>query len=88
MTPKNLTPDLAEALDAAGSEPLPVTKPNDTRVYFVVDGDLHERAMKALRHQQNVEAIRRGNEDIEAGEHVSVEEARRLTEEHIRQHAQ
>lgn len=87
MTPKPLTPDLAEALQAAGDEPLPVVDPSNQHVYVVVDLAIHERAMKALRHQQNIESIRRGAESMESGDGMTLEESKQRTEEAIRQHA-
>ena len=88
MTPKPLTPDLAEALQAAGDEPLPVVDPSNQHVYVVVDLAIHERAMKALRHQENIESIRRGAESMESGDGMTLEESKQRTEEAIRQHAQ
>jgi hypothetical protein len=87
MTPKPLSRDLADALHAAGDEPLPVIDPTNQHIYFVVNQKVHERAMNALRHQENVEAIRRGVESMDAGEGMSLEESKRRTEEAIRQHA-
>lgn len=80
MTPKPLTPDLAAALEAAGDDPLPVTNPNDGQVYYVVEGDLHRRAMQALRESEVVESIRRGVADPG----MSLEESQRRTIEAIR----
>ena len=87
MTPKPLSKDLADALNAAGDEPLPVIDLSNQHIYFVVDKEIHERAMKALRHKENVESIRRGVESMEAGNGMTLEESERRTEESIRQHA-
>lgn len=67
MTPKPLSPDIAAALDAAGDEPLPVTNPNDSRLYFVIDSDLYEKAMRALQAREDLAAIEEGIKDMEAG---------------------
>ncbi len=88
MNPKPLNQDLADALQAAGDEPLPVIDLASQQIYFVVDKEIHERAMKALRHQENVASIRRGAESMEAGSGITVEESKRRTEEAIRQQAQ
>jgi hypothetical protein len=88
MNPKPLSQDLADALRAAGDEPLPVIDPSNQHIYFLVDQKVHERAMKALRHQENVESIRLGVESMEAGNGMPLEESKRRTEEAIRQHAQ
>jgi hypothetical protein len=37
------------------------------RVYFLVDEQFHRRAMQALKQQQDVEAIRKGVAQMEAG---------------------
>ncbi len=87
MNPKPLTPDQIEALHAAGDESLPVIDVTTQKVYVVVDSEVHERAMKALRHQENIESIRRGAADMEAGKGMSLEESQRRTEEAIRQHS-
>jgi hypothetical protein len=85
MNPKPLSSDLAEAIHAAGDEPLPVNDVATQHVYVVVDLDVHQRAMKALRHQENVESIRRGAADMEAGRGMTLEESKRRTEAALRQ---
>ena len=74
---------MVDALNAAGNGELEVVSPNDNRVYFVVDGDTHRRAMEALRRQREREAIANGLAQMEAGEGVSLEEARRQTRERL-----
>ena len=75
MTPK-LSQELVAALEAVGNGELEVVNPNDNRVYFVVDGDTHRQAMDALRRQREREAIANGIAQMEAGEVVTLEEAR------------
>jgi len=73
MNPKPITPDQSAALQAAGDQPLSLIDEATQHVYVVVDIDVHEQAMKALRLQQNVNAIREGVADMEAGRHYSLE---------------
>ncbi|MEQ9407578.1 MAG: hypothetical protein RIK87_07605 [Fuerstiella sp.] len=46
------------------------------RVYFIVDGDIHQRAMRALKQQQDLDAIREGIEQMQAGGGTPIAEAR------------
>ena len=46
------------------------------RVYFLVDEQVHRRAMQALKQQQDLEAIRRGVAQMEAGGGTSLQETR------------
>ncbi|HUG71069.1 MAG TPA: hypothetical protein VMM76_25190 [Pirellulaceae bacterium] len=87
MTPKPLTPDLAEALRAAGGEPLAVIDPASQHVYLVVDQAVHERAMNALRYQETVESIRPGVDGMQQGSGITLEESQRRTEKAIRDFA-
>lgn len=77
--PPKLSQELVAALEAVGNGELEVVNPNDNRVYFVVDGDTHRQAMDALRRQREREAIANGIAQMEAGEGVSLEEARNQT---------
>jgi len=45
------------------------------KVYVLVDLQLHERAMEALRQQDDLAAIQSGIEDMEAGRIVPLEQA-------------
>ena len=45
--------------------------------YVIVDEIIHREAMLALQRQQDLEAIRRGVAQMEAGEGIPLEEARR-----------
>jgi hypothetical protein len=82
MTPK-LSQELADALNAAGNGELEVVNPNNNRVYFLVDADIHLRAMDALRRQHERDAIANGITQMEAGEGISLEEARKQTRERM-----
>jgi len=84
MTTK-LTQEIADALRHCGREPLPVIDPTNQQPYFVVEKDMHERAMQALRYVESIESIRRGLQSMEEGRGMSVDESQRRTEEAIRQ---
>ena len=60
-----------------------VIDPDTERTYFLVDGDIHRRAMDALRRQQDHDAIAQGIAELESGEGLSVENARKLTQERL-----
>ncbi len=47
------------------------------KVYFLTDADLHQRAMDALRRQEDRAAIQAGIDDMEAGRVVPYEEVSR-----------
>ena len=83
MTPK-LTQEQYDALHSNGNEPLPVVDPTNQHVYFVVDGETHRQGMAALRQREDLEAIRRGVDDMEAGRGIPIEEARTQTESELR----
>ncbi|MEZ6128998.1 MAG: hypothetical protein R3C59_09965 [Planctomycetaceae bacterium] len=51
------------------------------RVYFLVDADLHQRAMQALQQVEDIAAIQQGIADMEAGRMMSIEESRARTEQ-------
>ncbi|TWT84788.1 hypothetical protein CA13_62680 [Planctomycetes bacterium CA13] len=75
MNPKPLTSDLAEALHASGDK-LPVVDTSDpNRVFVVVDLDVHERAMQALREREDLAAIDEGIAQMEAGQGIPLDEA-------------
>lgn len=46
------------------------------RVYFLVDEQIHRRAMQALKQQQDLEAIRKGIAQMEAGGGTRLQDAR------------
>ena len=78
-----LSNELSRALRATGDNELEVVDPETQRTYVVVDADLHRQAMVALRRQQDREAIAQGIAEMEAGEGMPVEEARRLARERL-----
>lgn len=78
-----LPQELVDALNAAGNGELKVVNPNDNREYFVVDGDTHRQAMDALRRQCDRDAIANGIAQMEAGEGIPLEEARKQARERL-----
>ena len=74
MTEK-LTKELATALHAAGNDRLEVIDPETNRIYLIVDEETHRRAMRALRAQQDCEAVAEGVAQMEAGEGKPAEQA-------------
>ena len=82
MTAK-LTKELAAALHATGDSELEVVDPETGGTYFLVDSDTHRQAMEALRRQQDRDAIAQGIAEMEAGDGISVEDARKLTRESL-----
>ena len=82
MTAK-LTKELTAALHATGESELEVVDPETSRLYFVVDAEIHRQAMDALRRQQDRDAIAQGIAEMEAGEGIPVAEARKLTRERL-----
>ena len=82
MTAK-LTKELAAALHATGDSELEVVDPETERTYFLVDSDTHRQAMEALRRQQDRDAIAQGIAEMEAGDGISVEDARNRTRESL-----
>ena len=63
-----LSDDLQREVDAHAGQPIKVEHPLTHEVYVIVDNDTHERAMKALREQEDLASIARGIEQMEAGE--------------------
>lgn len=74
MTPK-LSQDLVDALNSSGTGELEVVSPTGNRKYYVIDEEIHRRAMEALRRQQDHTAIANGLAQMEAGEGSSLDEA-------------
>ena len=74
MTAK-LTKELAAALHATGESELEVVDPDTQRIYFVVDAEIHRKAMDALRRQQDRDAIAQGIAEMEAGEGIALDDA-------------
>jgi len=82
MTHK-LPKELADALNAGGNTVLEVIDPGNNRTYFVVDEETHRQAMEALRRQRDREAIAEGIAQMNVGDVVSLEEARRQTRQDL-----
>jgi hypothetical protein len=78
-----LNQELVDALLAAGESELEVVDPNSQRTYFVVDAETHRQAKEALLRQRDREAIAQGIAEMEAGEGIPVDEARKLTRERL-----
>ena len=74
MAPK-LNKELSDALNASDNGEVQAIDPKTNKVYVVVDGDLHQRAMTALQQQQDWESIQRGIAQADAGESIPLEEA-------------
>jgi hypothetical protein len=70
-----LSEEVAEALKASKGEPISVDVPGSDRRFVVVDQTTHDAAMAALELQKNVELIREGIADVEAGRVVPLDEA-------------
>ena len=60
MTPKELTPDQADALHSVDNGELLVIDPTDGQLYVVVKRETLDEAKEALRLQRNVDAIQQG----------------------------
>jgi hypothetical protein len=74
MTPK-LTDEMRQALQQQPAGPVEIPDDETQRVYVLIDAELHQRAMAALRQQQDWESIQRGIVEADAGEGISLEEA-------------
>ncbi len=69
-----LSTELTDALHKSGGGPLAVIDPTTQQLYVVVDRNVHERAMRALRDQETIDSIQRGID----GPSLTLEESRRL----------
>ena len=63
-----LTKELSAALHATGDQRLEVIDPETNRIYMLVDGETHRRAMAALQRQQDRDAIVEGLSQMESGQ--------------------
>ena len=70
-----LSEEVAEALKAANGEALSVEVPGFDRRFVVVEQSEYDAAMEALSLQRNVELIREGVADVEAGRVMPLNEA-------------
>ncbi len=70
-----LTKELSAALHATGDTRLEVIDPETNRIYVLIDGETHRRAMEALRRQQDRDAIADGLAQLQAGQGKSLDQA-------------
>lgn len=70
-----LPKEITDELHAARGE-LRVNDPSTGRVYVLIDDETHRRAMRALKLQDDWEAIQEGASQADRGETLSVDEAR------------
>lgn len=70
-----LNKDLLAALHEAGNQGLEVVDPETSRVYVIVDGDTHRRAMEALNREQDRFAIGEGLAQMQAGDGLPLDDA-------------
>ncbi len=69
-----LSEEVAEALKASKGEPISVDVPGFDHQFVVVERSTLDAAMAALELQRNVELIREGIADFEAGRTVPLDE--------------
>lgn len=69
-----LSKEVAEALKAANGEAVAVDVPGIDDDFVIVQRSTFIAAMAALQHQRNVELIREGIADMEAGRTVPLDE--------------
>jgi predicted transcriptional regulator len=72
MTPK-LSQEQRDAIRQHGG-PVEVEDDETRKVYVIIEGDLHQRAMQALDEHDARRAIRTGIDDLEAGRVVPLAE--------------
>lgn len=70
-----LNKELADALHATGGSELEVIDPATQQTYYLVDSEIHRRAMEALRCQQDRHAIAEGLAQLEAGQGKPLDQA-------------
>ena len=81
-----MSPRLSEEISAALREQpteCRVVDPATQRTYVLVDDESHAQAMRALRQQQDLEAIQTGIQQMQAGDTMPIAEARRLAKERL-----
>ncbi len=74
MTAK-ITNEIREAISAGRGQPVCVEDEQTNKVYVLVDQETHQRAMQALKQQEDMAAIQEGIEQMEAGLGQPVDEA-------------
>lgn len=68
-----LTPEQALALHEGGNAPMQIVDPTTRRVYYVIDGGF----LAELERYADLDAIREGVADIQAGRSLPIDQARR-----------
>ncbi len=86
MTAK-LSDDLQKEVDAHAGQPIKVEHPGTHKVYVIVDHDTHQRAMRALQRQEEVDAIAVGIDAMEDGRTIPLAEADRQIRQELGFHA-
>lgn len=72
----NLPKELIEALHSSDAgDSLEVVDPSDNHSYFIVDAQTHQRAMRALRQQEDWESIQESLAQAERGDSMPIAEA-------------
>jgi len=77
-----LTPEMSVALHANQGDVL-VIDPDTDRVYVLVDDETYIKALRALRKQEDRQAIQSGIDDLESGRMETAEVAHRHGREHL-----
>ncbi|QDT64077.1 hypothetical protein [Calycomorphotria hydatis] len=74
-----------EQIEALGQHPegIEVQDPGTNKVYFLTDAELYKEAQEALRKQQDLEALREGIADWQAGRVRPYEEVDREMREKL-----
>ena len=67
-----LTPEQASALQAGGNAPMQIIDPTTRRVYYVIDSGF----LAELERRSDLDAIREGVADMQAGRSQSIDQAR------------
>jgi len=80
----SLSDEQRRALDQK-PEGIVVEDDQTQKIYFLTDAQLHERAMDALRRQEDHAAIQAGIDDMEAGRVVPYEEVSRRLHTYLRE---
>ena len=78
-----LSNELQKAVDAHAGEPIKFEHPGTHKLYVIVDNDTHERAMRALRKQEDIDAIQAGIDAMEAGRTIPLAEADKQIREEL-----
>ena len=67
-----LTPEQVSALQAGGNAPMQIVDPTTRRVFYVIDSGL----LAELERRSDLDAIREGVSDMQAGSSVPIDQAR------------